>query len=112
VSLLCPAIDNPASCEIGAVIRFLHAKNTSAVEIHLELCVVYGQHVVSEGTVRQWCRMFKDRRTKVHDEERSGRPFVMNDNLVQRVDQKICETRRFTISEFPCEFPQISRTVL
>jgi hypothetical protein len=24
--MMCPAIDNPASCEIRAVIRFLHAK--------------------------------------------------------------------------------------
>jgi hypothetical protein len=33
----------------------------SAEEIHCELCtVVYGQDVMSEGTVRQWCRMFKD----------------------------------------------------
>jgi hypothetical protein len=31
------AIDNPASCEIRAVIRFLHAKNMSAAEIHREL---------------------------------------------------------------------------
>jgi hypothetical protein len=35
--MMCSATDNPASCEIGAVIRFLHAKNMSAAEIHLEL---------------------------------------------------------------------------
>jgi hypothetical protein len=40
---MCPATDNPASCEIRAVIRFLHAKNMTAVEIHHELCAVYGQ---------------------------------------------------------------------
>jgi hypothetical protein len=57
--MVCPAIDKPDSCEIPAVIRCLHAKNTSAAEIHRELCVVYGQNVVSEGTVRQWCRIFK-----------------------------------------------------
>jgi hypothetical protein len=52
---MCPAIDNPASCEICTVIiRFLHAKDMSAVEIHCELCTVYGQNVMSEGTVRQW----------------------------------------------------------
>jgi hypothetical protein len=46
-------IDNPASCEICTVIRFLHAKNMSDVEIHGEFCVeVYGQNVTSEGTVR------------------------------------------------------------
>jgi hypothetical protein len=48
---MCPAIDNPASCEIRAVIHFLCAKNMSAAEIHHQLCVVYGQNVMSEGTV-------------------------------------------------------------
>jgi hypothetical protein len=57
---MCPAIDNPATFEIHAIIRFLHAKNMSVVEIHQELCTVYDQNVISEGTVRQWCRMFKD----------------------------------------------------
>jgi hypothetical protein len=36
--MMWPAIDNPASCEIRAVIRFLRAKNMSAAEIHRELC--------------------------------------------------------------------------
>jgi hypothetical protein len=56
--------------------------------------------------------MFKYGRTDVHDEERSGRPSVVSDDLVQSVDQKICERWRFTIPEISCEFPQISRTVL
>jgi hypothetical protein len=37
---MCPVIDNPTICVIHAVIRFLHAKNMSAVEIHRELCAV------------------------------------------------------------------------
>jgi hypothetical protein len=40
--MLCSAIDNPASCEIRLVIRFLHANNMSAAEIRRELCAVYG----------------------------------------------------------------------
>jgi hypothetical protein len=48
-----PAIDNPTSCEIPAVICFLHTKNVSDAEIHRELYMVYGQNVMSEGTVRQ-----------------------------------------------------------
>jgi hypothetical protein len=59
--MMCPEINNPASCKFHAVIHFLHAKNMNAAEIHHQLCVVYGQNVMSEGTVRQWCRMFKDR---------------------------------------------------
>jgi hypothetical protein len=50
---MCPAIDNPVSCEIRAVIRFLHAKNISAAEIHRELCAVYSQNVMNDGNVRQ-----------------------------------------------------------
>jgi hypothetical protein len=43
---------------------------------------------MSEGIVRQWCRMFKGWRADVHDEERSGRPsFVVTDGLIQNVDQ-------------------------
>jgi transposase len=59
----------------------------SAGKIRRELCAaVYSQNVMSEGTARQWCRMFRDRRSDVHDEERSGRPFVVSDDLVQSVD--------------------------
>jgi hypothetical protein len=35
--MMCPATDNPASCEICAIIHFLHAKSMSAAEIHREL---------------------------------------------------------------------------
>jgi hypothetical protein len=83
------------------------------IGIHRELCAaVYGQNVMSEGTVRQWCTMFKDVRTNVHDEERSSCPSAVCDDLGQSVDQKVCERRCFKISEVSCEFPQISRTVL
>jgi hypothetical protein len=56
---MCAVIDNSTSCEIRTVISFLHAKSMTAVEIHPELCTLYGQNVMSEETVRQWCRMFQ-----------------------------------------------------
>jgi hypothetical protein len=59
---------------------------------------VYGQNVMSEGTVRQWCRMCKDGLTNVHDEKQSHLPSVVSDDLVQSVDQKISERWCFTIS--------------
>jgi hypothetical protein len=61
--MISPATDNPASCEIHAVIDFLHAKNMTAPEINCELCAVYGQNVMSKGTVRHCCRMFRDGQT-------------------------------------------------
>jgi len=39
----------PASCEVCAVIRFLHAEGQSAAEIHRRLCLVYGENVTSEA---------------------------------------------------------------
>jgi hypothetical protein len=48
-------IDNPASCEIFAVVSFLRAKNMSDVEIHRELCAVHGQNVTSEETIGVEC---------------------------------------------------------
>jgi hypothetical protein len=43
--------------------------------------------------------------------EVDGRPSVLSD-ICQRVGQKICGRRRFTISELLCEFPQTSLTLL
>jgi transposase len=97
--MLCPAIDYSGICEIRAATRVLHAKNMSAVEIHRELCALYNQNTMSEGNIRQWCNVFKDGQTNVHDEERSVRPSVVSDDRVQTVDENICEKRRFAISE-------------
>jgi hypothetical protein len=68
---------------------------------------------VSEGTVRQWCRMLKDGRKNCHDEEWSCLPAVCNEWWsCSNVVQKIRERRRFTTSEILYEFRQISHTVL
>jgi hypothetical protein len=67
--MMCPAIDNPVSCEIRAFIHFLYARNINAAEICHQLCAVYSQNVMCEGTVRQWYRMLKNGQTDVHDEE-------------------------------------------
>jgi hypothetical protein len=85
--MTCPAIDNPARCEIRAVIHFLRAKNMSAEKIHRELCAAdYDQNVMSEGTVRQCVECSEMGEPNVHDEERSCRPSVVSDDLFQSVD--------------------------
>jgi hypothetical protein len=68
-TVMCPVIDNPTSCEICAVVHFLHPRNVRVAEDHSELRVVYGKNVISEGAARQWCRMFKYGGTNVHDKE-------------------------------------------
>ena len=49
---------NYAKCEVRSVIRFLTAKGLHASEIRRQLVEVYGESVMSEGKVRQWCRSF------------------------------------------------------
>jgi hypothetical protein len=44
--MMCPAIDNPTSCEIRVVIHFLHSKDVDTAEISCELCeALYGQNI-------------------------------------------------------------------
>ncbi|GBN93450.1 hypothetical protein AVEN_182407-1 [Araneus ventricosus] len=105
-------ISDPTDCEVHSVIRFLNAKKVKPAEIHRQLVEIYGENVMTDGMVRKWVRQFNDGRTNVHDEARSGRPSVINDGLVAKVDEKIRENRRFTIRTLFDEFPQISKAVL
>jgi transposase len=68
-----PLIATPASCEVRGVIRFLQAEGHSAAEIHCRLCRVFGDNVMSDSSVRDWCRKFRDGSTDVHDEGGQGR---------------------------------------
>ena len=56
--------------------------------------------------------MFNEGRENVHDETRSERPSLVNDDLVRKVKERVRYDRRFTISDLPLHFPQISRTLL
>jgi len=41
-----------------------------------------------------------------------GRPSLVNDDLVRKVNERMRDDRRFTISDLSLHFPQISRTPL
>jgi hypothetical protein len=45
--------ENPTTCEMWSVIRFLYAKNMKPAEIHCQLCDVYGEHAMSSSMVRR-----------------------------------------------------------
>jgi hypothetical protein len=105
-------IEQPADCEIRSVIHFLNARNVKPADIHRQIYEVYGENAMSDGMVRKWVRQFNEGREIVHDEARSGRPSVVNDDLVRAADSKVHEDRRFTILSLSLHFPQISRTIL
>ena len=48
----------------------------------------------------------------MHDEARSGRSSLVNDDLVRKVNERVRDDRRFTISDLSLHLPQISRTQL
>ena len=48
----------------------------------------------------------------MHDEEHSGRPYIIMDGLVQLVLEHIMENRSFTVTKLSSHFPQISRSSL
>jgi len=81
-------------------------------EIHHQICQVYDDNAMSDGMVRKWVRMFNEGRENVHDEPRSRRPSLVNDDLVRKVNERVGDDRRFTISDLSLHFPQISRTLL
>jgi len=76
-------------------------------EIHHQICQVYGDNAM----VRKWVRMFNEGRENVHDEARSGRLSLVNDDLLSKVKESVRNDRRFTISVLPLNCPQISRTL-
>ena len=83
----------------------------SADRNHRKFCQVYGPNVMSKQMVRRWCRQFTAGLQHVHDEERSGRPSIITDNLVE-FGGNIMENRRVTITELSSHFPQIYRSLL
>jgi len=102
------AIEGAAECEIRSVIRFLNARNVLPSEIHHQFWQVFGDNAMSNGMVRKWVRMFNEGRENVHDEARSGRPSLVNDDLVRKVNIRVHDDRRFTIPDLSLHFLQIS----
>jgi len=90
----------------------LNARNVLPSEIHHQICQVYGDNVVSDGMVRKWVRMFNEGRQNVHDEARSGRQSLVNDDLARKVNERVRDDRRLTVSDISLHFSQISRTLL
>ena len=65
---------------------------------------MYGDNAMSDGMVRKWVRMFNEGRENVHDEARSGRPSLVNDDLVRKVNERVCDDRLSQFLICPCTF--------
>ncbi|GFS47776.1 HTH_48 domain-containing protein [Trichonephila clavipes] len=80
-------------------LEMLCPQNLKLMEIYRKVCEVYRNNVMNESSIRKWCIQFKNGRTNVRDEEKSGRPSIVTDELVAQVDEEIRENHRFTIME-------------
>jgi hypothetical protein len=66
-------IEKPAACEMRSVIGFLNARNMNPADILHQFCDMYGEHAMSDSTVRRWVRHLNEGHENVHDDPQSGR---------------------------------------
>jgi len=104
-------IQSPAKCEVRSVIRFLNAKGERPGEIHKQIVTVCG-NVMNRLNVTKWCREFSEGRTDVNDEQRSGRPSFISDDLLQEIEGEFRANRHVTIRELQHIIPEVSKTTI
>jgi hypothetical protein len=63
---LAVSIQNPAKCEVRAVIRFIYERRETGAEIYRQLFSVYGEVVMKRQNVAKWCREFEAGRSDIH----------------------------------------------
>ncbi len=86
---------------VRAVIKFLNAKNVPTAESYRRICTVYGkQNIMSLRHVCKWVQWFKEGRSEVHDDERTGRlSDMLTDDAIAAVCALLEEDRRWIISD-------------
>ena len=60
----------------------------------------------------KWYREFCEGRTDVHEEQKSGRPSLISDDLLQEIEGEIRANRRVTIRELHYIIPEVSKTTI
>ncbi|KAG5318103.1 SETMR methyltransferase, partial [Pseudoatta argentina] len=106
------SIQSPAKCEIRSVIRYLVWKGKTPVEVYNEVKTAYGDKGMNRTSVFKWCREFKNGRTSVYDDQRSGRPSILTDDIVEKIENALRDDRRLTVDELSAMVAQISRSLL
>jgi len=99
-------------CEVRSVIRFFTVRGETTAEIHWQLVSVYGTNVMDVSNMRRWVKEFKEGREDVFDEKRSGRPSLVSEKVVEKINNIIRKDRRLTLDELHELIPDISRSVL
>jgi hypothetical protein len=86
--------------EMRGVIRFLFAEGVKPVEIICRMQAQYGDNCLSRNKIYEWIDHFKNGRTSVCDEQRSGRQSASGtENNIQAVERMVRENRRITVKD-------------
>lgn len=108
-------ISSPADCDVRPLMNFLNAQNIVLIKIHHQLCLLYRLDVMCKQLVYCWCCRFSNGRQNVHDDKQSGRPSLINDELMKWVWQCILGYHTVPLSNFIgifCRYPDASCTKL
>jgi hypothetical protein len=105
-------IQSHAKCNMCSIIWFLNAKGEHpAAEIHKQIVAVYSD-VINRQNVTKWCHEFSEGRTKVHDQQTSGRPCLISDDLLQETEGEIRANQCSTIIDLHHIVPKVSNTTI
>ncbi|PNF25730.1 hypothetical protein B7P43_G14154 [Cryptotermes secundus] len=84
--------------EQRVIIRFLHLRGATPIEIHRQLSETCGDGVMNVKNVRSWARQFKEGRTSCDNERKQSRPLTSrSDNMVERVEKVVLEDCRLSV---------------
>ena len=77
------SIQSPTKCAIRGIICYLIWKGKTPVEVYNQVKTAYGDEAMNRTSVFK-CGEFKNERTPVHDHQRSGRPSIVTDEIVEK----------------------------
>jgi hypothetical protein len=104
-------IQSPTKCEVRSIVQFLNAKSECPVEIHKQIVAVYGD-IMNWQNVTKWCCEFSKGRTDVHDEQRSSRPSLISDDLLQKIEGEIRANQHGVTREWHNIIPKVSKITI
>ncbi|GFX04265.1 uncharacterized protein TNCV_3974141 [Trichonephila clavipes] len=94
-----------------SALRHTFSSCKRSADIHKKIVSVYG-NILNRQNVTKLCRHFSDGRTDVHDEQRTGRPSVISDALLQRTEEAIRANRHLKLKELHQIILEVSMTTL
>ena len=85
-------------------IKFCQKLGDTQVETIRKIQQAFGDDAMSNSRIKEWYNRFKDGRTSVDSEPRSGRPSTSrNENVIEQVWTLVMEDHRMTVRELAKE---------